>query len=405
LATTTYTYKQQDLTTYRYNYLGNLKSGYPTSSTINGPYQADSDGRTRYTNLVFYQNTSFKMPQPYTRSRDNKLGFSGITRKNRHAGGDLWVYERVGNLIAGFTSPDWQCEIPTTTSNMIRRAETEALNKLRSYAVNYGVALAEIGKSTDLIAGTAKKLYGAYRYARKGNLRACANKLGLSKHKFKSGASPASGWLELQYGWLPLASDIYGASVDLQTYKEHLYRDNMFKVTRNVSEKIQHRYTQAVSGKDIIRFSQSGNHGVKVRLDYKVDHELLAKACSMGLTNPAEIVWELVPFSFIVDWGLPIGNYLSAIPNTLGLTFVAGSKTVFTKFKTIGTCFYSGGQTDPLGTSAEYFTYIQAGASRDYVQMNRTVYDESPSPSLYIKNPISTQHALNAAALMRSLWS
>lgn len=30
-----------------------------------------------------------------------------------------------------------------------------------------------------------------------------------------------------------------------------------------------------------------------------------------GLLDPEVVAWELVPFSFVADWALPIGDYLS----------------------------------------------------------------------------------------------
>jgi hypothetical protein len=42
---------------------------------------------------------------------------------------------------------------------------------------------------------------------------------------------------------------------------------------------------------------------------------------SIGLINPSTVVWELIPFSFVVDWFLPIGNFLH------GLSALTGTST------------------------------------------------------------------------------
>lgn len=33
----------------------------------------------------------------------------------------------------------------------------------------------------------------------------------------------------------------------------------------------------------------------------------------LGFTNPAAVLWEATPFSFVVDWFLPIGDYLKTL--------------------------------------------------------------------------------------------
>ncbi len=46
--------------------------------------------------------------------------------------------------------------------------------------------------------------------------------------------------------------------------------------------------------------------------------EALATQRSLGLTDPYSVAWDLLPFSFIADWFIPIGTYLdnyNIIPN------------------------------------------------------------------------------------------
>jgi hypothetical protein len=42
---------------------------------------------------------------------------------------------------------------------------------------------------------------------------------------------------------------------------------------------------------------------------------------NLGLTDPLSVAWELIPYSFVVDWFVPIGTYLdnlNAIPKLIG---------------------------------------------------------------------------------------
>jgi hypothetical protein len=50
-------------------------------------------------------------------------------------------------------------------------------------------------------------------------------------------------------------------------------------------------------------------------------YEELSLQRSLGLVNPLEIAWEVVPYSFVVDWFLPVGSYIAAwgiIPKLVG---------------------------------------------------------------------------------------
>jgi len=43
---------------------------------------------------------------------------------------------------------------------------------------------------------------------------------------------------------------------------------------------------------------------------------------AFGLDNPLAIAWEVVPFSFVVDWFLPINRYLKNISALNGLELI-----------------------------------------------------------------------------------
>lgn len=42
-------------------------------------------------------------------------------------------------------------------------------------------------------------------------------------------------------------------------------------------------------------------------------------ASALGLSTPLQTMWELIPFSFVVDWFIPIGNTFMRLENKLGL--------------------------------------------------------------------------------------
>lgn len=54
---------------------------------------------------------------------------------------------------------------------------------------------------------------------------------------------------------------------------------------------------------------------------FKINNPDLLLPAKVGLTNPLSVAWELIPFSFVVDWFLPIGKYLDALDVPLLYTF------------------------------------------------------------------------------------
>lgn len=44
----------------------------------------------------------------------------------------------------------------------------------------------------------------------------------------------------------------------------------------------------------------------------------------LGLLNPALLWWELLPYSFVVDWFLPVGDVLTSLTAGIGMDGVVG---------------------------------------------------------------------------------
>jgi hypothetical protein len=46
----------------------------------------------------------------------------------------------------------------------------------------------------------------------------------------------------------------------------------------------------------------------------------LSELQQLGLTNPALVAWELVPFSFVFDWFIQVGDWLTGLTALQGVT-------------------------------------------------------------------------------------
>lgn len=233
-------------------------------------------------------------------------------------------------------------------NSVLNSLKIQLLGELHEHDVNLAVAYAERTATADLVKGTATKLYKGARALKKGNFSEAARHLGLPRsglrkdHKGKWRRTNftrdefSQKWLEFSYGWVPLYNDMYGSLVaaDKALAKEP------FRLTPAVK---QAHYGETIS------YSVKAGGGpyddakadlieqihvkqvMKIACNVRVDNPALATVQSVGLTNPALVAWELVPFSFVIDWFLPIGSWLTAIAPLIGITPQDVFRTVFSE--------------------------------------------------------------------------
>jgi hypothetical protein len=277
---------------------------------------------------------------------------------------------------------------------------------------NAAVAMAEVSKSVDLIASTARKIGQALLAVKSGNTKRALELLGNPKfkklnwrdrssirrnHRSKREREIASKWLELQYGWLPLYNDVYNA-VEHATKKSPpgnpIVRCGVSSVVRsdNVFPWTSNPFGISMTQRYIL----SGRVGRRMVVEYQIDSAYLNRVSNVGLTNPLVVAWELVPFSFAVDWFLPLGNWLSGLDATMGLTFLRGSSTFYysVQQKVEFAALKNSLGSDVFFQGTQEFAFKKREGMASFPEIQRPV----------VKNPISTGHAANALALLVSIF-
>lgn len=134
---------------------------------------------------------------------------------------------------------------------------------------------------------------------------------------FKRKASAlGSNYLEFHFGWEPLMKDIEN-SFDLFTDP---MRDRLGMWVRGASS-ATHTVPPDFAYMYSINTERYWKSSVSIRARVKISNLDLYQANQLGLLNPAVLLWELVPFSFIVDWFVNVGDFLSSFNDFWGLDF------------------------------------------------------------------------------------
>jgi len=197
----------------------------------------------------------------------------------------------------------------------------KALTKVADAKVNVAVALAEAHKTSDLILDTANRIYKAYRAFRKGDLKGVAQNLNITPKRLHK------SWLEYKYGWLPLLMDVKGAAEFFA--QQHVVRSPEFTVT--AKEKVLKTYSKVISVPTYgglpdhnISIFYSAFNEAKVKLWCRLDYRATSELQQIGLTNPLLVAWELIPFSFVFDWFVSVGDYLTGLTALNGVNVYRG---------------------------------------------------------------------------------
>lgn len=128
-------------------------------------------------------------------------------------------------------------------------------------------------------------------------------------------------WLELHFGWVPLVEDVHAAL-------DSLNRDpNLLAIKAGAqieTSTTTHQGSGVFRGTTVYKTSTGCVMRAHVRI-FSSNSSLLADS---GLMNPMAILWEAVPFSFVVDWFTNVGQVLSSHSDLFGRELTLASTTV-----------------------------------------------------------------------------
>lgn len=237
-----------------------------------------------------------------------------------------WVISRTWGLGADFQLYPRIAEYNET--GVQARAYEKLLESVRGNHANLAVDLAEARQTVRMVAKAFKVHHLVAEFA-----KAVVKQRGYKK--IRKGPTQGqrrldyvnSKWLEYRYGWLPLISSIYEIGEVLK--KKHTTSRVLIK--GRSGQKIEIKGQPAGDGTRQYPFKEMVLQG-SYRCEYGAVFDLPTGPQFSDWTslNPASIAWELVPFSFVADWFVGVGQCLENWENWFLYRnhFVIGYKTI-----------------------------------------------------------------------------
>lgn len=209
----------------------------------------------------------------------------------------------------------------------------------------------------------------------------------------------ASRWLEFRYAVMPLIYDVYGVVESFASLPlPYFIVTSKKKVTRNIAAE-KWFPTLNGTGDNGTLVKVKGMTGAEARIDCLPSNMPLILMSHFGVTNPAVIAWEATRLSFVVDWFVPVGDFLSQFDALLGYQVKGFSLSKLNKLecssKTSGSNVTTSG-----GVPSERFTSNYESTKR-IVRLHRTVSSEVPFARPRFNPRVSGERVVDAISLLR----
>lgn len=215
-----------------------------------------------------------------------------------------------------FPTPDY--------SASIFAAQSQLTERIKEHSFNLAISTAEGKECVDMVVDTTMKIGKCIRKLTRWDLKGAARALGVDTRRSVLGIEKgdvSSAWLGLQYGWLPLISDTTEAA---KAFAKSCNKVRRTRVRSSSGEGFSFDGSLSPSNYSYVYHNARRSTQIICIL-----YEDLTQRAELGLDDPAAVVWEKIPYSFVVDWFLPVGDYLqnlNLIPKVKG-TFIITHKT------------------------------------------------------------------------------
>lgn len=356
--------------------------------------------------------TGWREPTPYAAvAKTSDEGYIHLYETNAPYGD---TYETNGGINPNTGGPflqvfDSERNLFWPTGTDVNRAVIRARNNVAGRLASWAESLAEARKTVEGIADTAKKIDNFLIHAARKDWRSAARAIGIKPASRKarrardkvreSGETMASAWFYYWFGISPIVSDMVALMIALGDGKAlrvtgktvFTTTDTTLKGTYSGFVPFHGTFTQLAYDWDTVCKA-----GVHVRLDYECDIPALRKITEFGLADLPQTAWAVTPYSWLIDFVLPVSEVLRSLTATFGARWKGGSATRFVRVTKLPKNFRF--VPGPFAT----VRIAEATASSVYnMRMERSVFTTEPNPiDLWVKDPLDAWKAVTSVALL-----
>lgn len=192
----------------------------------------------------------------------------------------------------------------------------------------------------------------------------------------------SDSWLSYRYGARPLLSESEAA---LQAVYNTIYNVRPTRLTARGFASDSGTRTSSSDTVQSITWTRDNttNTSVKVRAGVLYEHFASSDTFGVGVQQVPSAVWELIPYSFVVDWFANVGSFVSAITPKIGVRYLGKWTTIEMEQDTTAQYYASDG-----GTSGGNPRFITSNGNCTYVVRTRTK-TRSPGISVDLVSKVS----------------
>lgn len=328
------------------------------------------------------------------------------TRTSIEDGQIIWLY----NPYVGI-SPYNKFVIRPSVYNKFGDLENRLLDKIDNQTFDLGAILAESAETSKYIASRGLQVAKFATSLLSGNIPGALRAAGLSPDKIRrrvkkakregrgmhAASSLSAAWLEYNFAIRPLVSDISVASQLYSDPTEVLRKINL-TVTASSRMDDSTTYKNIKFGGDSIRYSVQANRRMSVTYSIVDAGEVANKA--LGLNAPLASAWELVPFSWVIDYVVNVGDFLRLSNATDGLAFSHGYVSTKVNEKAVYS-YSSSGSAERNNVRYQNTLRHRYTGNVEFYERNPTT--SFPTPKIVVDPTLSLRQTSYLAALSTQL--
>lgn len=283
-----------------------VSRGRPTSSTT----WLDQTIKTRSVQKPF---TNKRMVLPYRLSTYAATAYARFGTSP-----EVNVDVQFAGQVMQFTDVHGGLGVMTNRSKLsYNKAYSKLYESMKNSSADLLALVAERRAAYGMVANRFTQILSVAEAANKGNVKRLAKALGTTvsdvkrRHPKDSGflSTPASTFLEVYWGWMPMLQDC----VNALTYLGKPIP--MISVSGSSGYMVD--FAQQRTSPAFLHQRSTGQWRVKLGATLTVSSALQSELSRLGVSNPLAAMWEVTPYSWLVDWFTSVGDMIESLDDDL----------------------------------------------------------------------------------------